>query len=477
MRKALFSIAIPCLTFISCKTSPTQYQLQNTLTKTQGECSKPDLSSLNVKKSPGSYDKYEYLDNIEKVPFDTGCNDLSYVNAWHLAEYSALAYNSPGDYVSVNNKNVQIEHFFGGDTDSGSEYDKYLNFENVYYYEGKLNENYTNVNFWILEDADKLIISFRGTEPTSIYDWATDATHRLVTAKNIITENNYEGVEVHEGFQLSLVQAIESAELKYSKSSSADSFGKLLKNLISKHDRIYLTGHSLGGALSTLFSYYLAKEHPNLDIFTYNIGSPMVGNKAFANDYKKLTNVRNYRFVFNSDLVTELFGEDITIDGVLYDYRHVGETIHISTDPSNSGKNVQVYQADKSTLIASQTKVINQWVKDSAINNKLDAIDNYLLTKYTSPGKQSSGNDLADMISDALVNLDYQFKNFVPAATKFLTVGQKGAKVHLEKKKELGQSFTRFLIRGGFDHSAENYFISIWNSGILEQENSSNSVD
>lgn len=57
--------------------------------------------------------------------------------------------------------------------------------------------------------------------------------------------------------------------------------------------KVLITGHSLGGALATLFAYdvanrvYLTRPRPK-HVSMYNYGSPRVGNSAFARRFKEL---------------------------------------------------------------------------------------------------------------------------------------------------------------------------------------------
>lgn len=64
---------------------------------------------------------------------------------------------------------------------------------------------------------------------------------------------------------------------------------------------LYVTGHSLGGALATLFAYECARRSwrrgarppaaaPN--VVLYNYGSPRVGNRAFAEEVRAVRGVR-----------------------------------------------------------------------------------------------------------------------------------------------------------------------------------------
>jgi len=53
---------------------------------------------------------------------------------------------------------------------------------------------------------------------------------------------------------------------------------------------VYVTGHSLGGALATLAAHDIKSAHPSVDMTVYTFGSPRVGNKAFAYEYNTLVN-------------------------------------------------------------------------------------------------------------------------------------------------------------------------------------------
>jgi hypothetical protein len=51
---------------------------------------------------------------------------------------------------------------------------------------------------------------------------------------------------------------------------------------------IYLTGHSLGGALASLAAHAIKTAHPSAHLICYTFGSPRVGNKSFAYEYNNL---------------------------------------------------------------------------------------------------------------------------------------------------------------------------------------------
>lgn len=82
---------------------------------------------------------------------------------------------------------------------------------------------------------------------------------------------------------------------------------KIIKELYSNPEyQIIFTGHSLGGAIATLSSYYyankkLAKNEPVLITF----GQPRVGNEIFARKYMKLIKLV-FRVARKNDIVTML---------------------------------------------------------------------------------------------------------------------------------------------------------------------------
>ena len=52
--------------------------------------------------------------------------------------------------------------------------------------------------------------------------------------------------------------------------------------------KIYVTGHSLGGALATLAAHDIKKQFPHYPVTVYTFGQPRVGNYAFAKEYNSI---------------------------------------------------------------------------------------------------------------------------------------------------------------------------------------------
>ena len=110
-----------------------------------------------------------------------------------------------------------------------------------------------------------------------------------------------------------------------------DVFSETIINILKSYPdyQIIFTGHSLGGAVATLISYYYAKEQISTNepvLITF--GQPRVGNLNFAYDYMRLIKLV-FRVARENDVVTQIplayklninifdFIEKI-IDGIFY---------------------------------------------------------------------------------------------------------------------------------------------------------------
>jgi hypothetical protein len=67
---------------------------------------------------------------------------------------------------------------------------------------------------------------------------------------------------------------------------------------------ILTTGHSLGGALATLFAADMACTQPSTKITCYALSSPRVGNRAFSEGVELLPNLQMLRISMMNDIIT-----------------------------------------------------------------------------------------------------------------------------------------------------------------------------
>mmetsp|Transcript_11109 Transcript_11109/g.27810 ORF Transcript_11109/g.27810 Transcript_11109/m.27810 type:complete len:365 (+) Transcript_11109:42-1136(+) len=93
-----------------------------------------------------------------------------------------------------------------------------------------------------------------------------------------------------------------------------------LQKELKKDTEIFVTGHSLGAALSVLCGIRLALKYPEHNIQVLNFGCPKVGNPAFWELVNNRENLCVQRVAHKSDVITRAPN---------LDYNHVGHTIHI----------------------------------------------------------------------------------------------------------------------------------------------------
>ncbi|MCU0289096.1 MAG: lipase family protein [Acidobacteria bacterium] len=162
----------------------------------------------------------------------------------------------------------------------------------------------------ILREGPNMIISFRGTVIDCTINWQMDLQARIIPMES------FGGV--HKGF-----------------SEALDSIWAGIKNHIStrKCQRIWITGHSLGGALALLTGARLITEYrkcPNVIINgLYTFAAPRIGDRDFADSYKNTyLGKRTFIFIHYNDIVTALPPSIQKIS----EYENVGNILYIEPD-------------------------------------------------------------------------------------------------------------------------------------------------
>ncbi|KAI8537786.1 hypothetical protein RHMOL_Rhmol09G0051600 [Rhododendron molle] len=178
------------------------------------------------------------------------------------------------------------------------------------------------VAIWRDSERKRLVVAFRGTEQVRWKDLRTDLM--LVPAglnPERIGGDFRQEVQVHSGF-LSAYDSVRTRILSLIKLAVAY-IDDGVKPLNKWH--IYVTGHSLGGALATLLalelsSSQLAKEGA-VSVSMYNFGSPRVGNKKFAEVYNEKVK-DSWRVVNHRDIIPTV--------PRLMGYCHVAQPIYLA---------------------------------------------------------------------------------------------------------------------------------------------------
>jgi triacylglycerol lipase len=200
-------------------------------------------------------------------------------NALSLAHLSALAYQDKGQIYAQLTQWQYPQHAFFTNKPTGTQ--------------GFVAANDQNV-----------VLAFRGTEITRINDLVTDAKIGLVAGPY---------GQVHQGFETAL-------------SSVWDDITAKIAEFRHNQQSIWITGHSLGGALATLAAARLVKTGTAFNA-VYNYGCPRVGDKEFASQFDQVIGNRCFRVRNNNDIVTR-----IPVAGIFfYRYRHTQKLVYFDS--------------------------------------------------------------------------------------------------------------------------------------------------
>jgi predicted lipase len=168
----------------------------------------------------------------------------------------------------------------------------------------------TQVGIFLDVSKDNIYITFRGTSSrygTTVFirDVITD-----INAFKISINNNSEFI--HEGFYKALMSIYKDILNEIDEIKNKD---------IYKYN-FYVSGHSLGAGLATLFTYFISDDNSissiiNDKIKLITIGSPKVGNLSFKKSFEKKLNIINNIIVNYNDIITLLLP--------FFNYYHVGK--------------------------------------------------------------------------------------------------------------------------------------------------------
>lgn len=149
----------------------------------------------------------------------------------------------------------------------------------------------------VLQTRSGIVVAFRGSDDSE--DWDANFETRLTSAPYLVGK-------VHAGFHAEWERA------RFLVEASLVAMGS---------DLVWLTGHSLGGALATIAASYLDTRHFGHPVGgVYTFGAPRCGDARFAESLPQL-----WRFAAPGDLVTAM-------PPLLAGYRHGGHLQYLDSD-------------------------------------------------------------------------------------------------------------------------------------------------
>lgn len=214
------------------------------------------------------------------------------------------------------------------------------------------------------EKYNYAVLAFRGTEVTKVKDMLTDAK----ALKASVIEGR-----VHKGF-LEAYNSVKPAIL--------EALPKVLGI------PLYITGHSLGGALATVATNDLEEAVVNNTIMReqiaacYTFGSPRVGNKQFNKEFRSAI----YRVVNTTDVVT-------VVPLLAMGYIHIGDVRFLGPGDRDIWDGIPILRRT-GFFLAAILRFFGPWVGDHGIvkyRDKLARIANSRSTKLLFKDGRSGG--------------------------------------------------------------------------------------
>ncbi|MEM9387025.1 MAG: hypothetical protein AAGA68_18325 [Pseudomonadota bacterium] len=195
---------------------------------------------------------------------------------------------------------------------------------------------------FLVHNESTVIVSFCGSE--SLPDWLGNA--QIVTDPGPLDPE----ARVHEGFQDALFPVM----LQVS---------RLLHEHLQAGRRLWVTGHSLGGALAVLLAGMLLEDKiPLAGLYTF--GAPRVGNRRFQQAFDaRTTQIPSFRVVNQGDIVPLIVPR-------LLGYRHTGERIYLDEEGGVSA-------GDDSTA-SKLSDTLGRWL-DTFGDRKIEAKESHVL--------------------------------------------------------------------------------------------------
>ena len=292
--------------------------------------------------------------DLTKLPFNFDTTRYKPENAYWMSQFSNLVYLKMGDRAEAADKKdvtPDTKTILARLQKLGTGFLKV---------EGFSNKSSQSI---IIQHQDYVVGAFRGTD--QIQDWLDN-----------VKVSSTEGAlgKVHSGFY--------NAMLDVWKRQPMWERIQVLRQSDNNQPKkpLWLTGHSLGGAMATLAAAWLAERKlPLYGVYTF--GQPRCGGEDFQIAFDAKLRERFFRFQNNNDIVTR-------VPARIMGYEHVGRYIYITEK--------RELKSDVSWWYRFVDRV--EGVVDNILDKdiRIEAIDDHQLEKEYIKGILAWGNRLPD---------------------------------------------------------------------------------
>ena len=240
------------------------------------------------------YREYHWFDGIDKFNIDLQNPAFSDEKAWFFSELCGLLYDDECFNRKVLTSKLNIQP------------------QDIIWFRHKGNEALL-INYHSSANKPVQIVVFQGTHLPRLSH--TNFASITRTAENILVDdllieqipqtvsNGVQSAEVnlHKGF----VKALGGHESK-SKDDGQNSLWGEINQHLKTDTPLWLTGHSLGGAMATIAAMKMPQQVTGL----YTYGAPCVGDSKAKDWQQQQLKDKFYRYVNGSDIISHIMSED-----------------------------------------------------------------------------------------------------------------------------------------------------------------------
>lgn len=212
--------------------------------------------------------------------------------------------------------------------------------------------------------SQAIVLAFRGTEPDRWTDWCTDLNS---------LQRLWNSCQVHSGFS----QAHDGVARQYL---------EIIRRLRTTQQAIYVTGHSLGGALAILAGKVLATGGEEGEDFkpqlVISFGAPKVGDTRFVSTY----GVTLLRFVHNEDIIPHVPPMGHYIDGgsLLY-FKADGSISYNVNDIATTWNRLKNAVSAIVTAKGRISDLVPNWIQDHVMERYIERLTAMLEKENAQP--------------------------------------------------------------------------------------------